>query len=551
MQLANSIRYLMVAILFTLTSVSFAQAQAWLERAECAPFIAINPEHPETMAYLTRFVTGSGASARINVDAFIASVNPAEKARACGFAQPGSNESYARVLRTHNVGLESAMSFNDFAGWMNQHNWRITYFPLSATDVAAWDQAAAPRMAASAPAVARQPVPAPQGLTQAQVRRMIEAAIPAAPTELTDDQLTQIVSLLELNFAGFGEGMSLRLTEILAGYASQEEVAAFGDRLETVVGGLAQFSDRLTAVGDTAAAAQATADEALNAAIIVAEGVADNTVRLEDLGFRTTDLERVVGDVGRGLETLAADAAADRATNAARFDGMDDRLGALDNQLADGLTTFGFSLKQAGIALAAALLLVVIGVFLIFRSQAQSATAQADEAKKIADAAAARADKAKEAADAAVAAVANANDRFTAVERRTDSLTDRVGVVEETVGLLLERDAQGRFRCPQLSPERVATMPVGDPPLVLSVPTGGTKTRLAVHVTVRNGGNGRPELHFFGLQSGHDFCGTVTLAGLYKHLAKAADSGWVIGVKAARGQASSVPDEASSLAPTL
>lgn len=366
MQLANILRHLMVAILLTLTGVSFAQAQAWLERPECSPFISVSPEtltvfdnpNSPTAQFILRFIEGTGDTAVVNVDALIASVNPVEKARACGFAQPGSNESYSRVLRTHNVGLKSTMSFNDFVGWLNQHSWRITYWPLSATDVAAWDQAAPRRTtmaqraapvsapaAASAPAVARQTAPVPQGLTPAQVRRMIEEALPAAPTELTDDQLAQVVSLLEQNFAGFGAGMSDRLTQILAGYAKQEEVAAFAARLETVADGLAQFSNRLTAVeeqqaanGRNIAAAQSTADEAR-----VAADSARDAVSIAVGG--------VAGNAAR-LGQLAEEVAADRAANAARFGDLDNRLGAL--------TIFGFDYRVAGGVLAVIVVLLVL-----------------------------------------------------------------------------------------------------------------------------------------------------------------------------------------------
>lgn len=120
-----------------------------------------------------------------------------------------------------------------------------------------------------------------------------------------------------------------------------------------------------------------------------------------------------------------------------------------------------------------------------------------------------------------------------AAEAKTKSsaLTNRVRDVEELQILQLTLDAQDRFNCPDLSDDSLKILGK-DEYLTFEIVCLDNRTR-KVHVSKGTGGDGEPRLHFFGLEKGHDFIDTISLPALYRHIAKARQADWIIGITAA------------------
>lgn len=125
----------------------------------------------------------------------------------------------------------------------------------------------------------------------------------------------------------------------------------------------------------------------------------------------------------------------------------------------------------------------------------------------------------------------NASEEASKATKVALALTDQVRDIEAVQALLLTLDGQGRFNCPELSDTRLKELG-DDDMLVLEIVCLDNRTR-KIHVTKGVGGDGKPRLHFFGLERGHDFVDSISLTALYRHLVKARLENWIVGITAA------------------
>jgi len=128
-------------------------------------------------------------------------------------------------------------------------------------------------------------------------------------------------------------------------------------------------------------------------------------------------------------------------------------------------------------------------------------------------------------------AVSEAQTATEAAIKAVAKLTDRVRDVEEVQVLFLTLDSQGRFSCPELSDTRLKELGNTEQ-LTLEIVCRDNRAR-KVHVTKGVGGDGNPRLNFHGLEKGHDFVDSISLVSLYRHLVKARQNEWIIGLTAA------------------
>ncbi len=164
--------------------------------------------------------------------------------------------------------------------------------------------------------------------------------------------------------------------------------------------------------------------------------------------------------------------------------------GRIDNLSSVTPKENGPSVRWDHLAVVIALLSLLLGLGLLWFKQSKKVASQtATEHTTRVDTLERTLSEASETATKSAQAATNA----------VSKLTDRVRDVEETQICILTLDSQGRYHCPDLSQKRLDELETDDPPLILEVVGLDSRAR-KVEVTKGVGGDGKPRLHFLGIE---------------------------------------------------